>query len=139
MPRSMRKCGIGVLAADTNVVVRLLMDDDTAQNENVLQLFDRETIFLAKTVILETEWVLRSIYRLEPARFAGAIEAVVGLPNVWCEGETEIRQALVWHQEGLDFADALHLASSRQATRFVTFDRDMIKAARRLRLPVSAP
>jgi predicted nucleic acid-binding protein len=39
----------------------------------------------------------------------------------------------------MDFADALHLASSSQATRFATFDQDMIKTARRLKLPVSTP
>lgn len=128
-----------MLAVDTNVVVRLMMDDDPVQNGRSLQLFDQETIFLPKSVVLETEWVLRSLYRLHPARFAGALEALISLENVRCEGESEVRQALAWHQKGLDFADALHLASSTRATRFATFDQDMIKAAQRLDLRVSSP
>jgi predicted nucleic-acid-binding protein len=115
------------------------MDADPVQNGQALQLFDRETIYLAKSVVLETEWVLRSIYRLYPARFAGAVEALISLENVRCEDETAVRQALAWHQAGMDFADALHLASSSQATRFATFDRDMIETAKRLKLPVSVP
>jgi predicted nucleic acid-binding protein len=39
----------------------------------------------------------------------------------------------------MDFADALHLASSSRATRFATFDRDMLKIAKRLALAVSSP
>ena len=128
-----------MLAVDTNVVIRILMDDDPVQNGRALQLFDRETIFLAKSVVLETEWVLRSMYRLHPARFAGAIEAMISLENVRCEDETVVRQALAWHQAGMDFADALHLASSARATRFATFDQAMIKIAKPLGLPVSTP
>jgi predicted nucleic-acid-binding protein len=128
-----------MLAVDTNVVIRIMMDHDPVQNGQALQLFDRETIFLAKSVVLEMEWVLRSLYRLYPARFARAVEALISLENVRCEDETEVRQALAWHQAGMDFADALHLASSSQATRFATFDQAMVKAAKRLKLPVSTP
>jgi hypothetical protein len=47
-----------------------MMDDDPVQNGQALQLFDRKTIVLAQSVVMETEWVLRSIYRLYPARSA---------------------------------------------------------------------
>jgi predicted nucleic acid-binding protein len=30
--------------------------------------------------------------------------------------------ALEWHEEGLDFADALHLSSSSHCSEFLTFD-----------------
>jgi hypothetical protein len=88
---------------------------------------------------METEWVLRSIYRLYPARSAGAVEALMSLENVRCEDETEVRQTLAWQQAGMDFADALHLASSSQATRFATFDQDMIKTAKRPNSPSPRP
>ena len=39
----------------------------------------------------------------------------------------------------MEFTDALHLAASSRANQFITFNRDMIKAAKRLGLPVSAP
>lgn len=128
-----------MLAVDTNIVVRILMDDDPVQNGRALQLFDRETIFLPKSVVLETEWVLRSMFRLQATRFVGAVDPLISLENVKCEDEIAVRQALAWHRAGMDFADAMHLASSSRATRFLTFDQDMIKTAKRLKLPVSTP
>jgi predicted nucleic-acid-binding protein len=128
-----------MLAVDTNVVVRLLVKDNPEQYKRVLDLFDQDDVFLTKTVLLETEWVLRSAYRFGTREVAQAIAAMIALPNVRYEDETEVRQALAWHRSGMDFADALHLASSTRATRFVTFDQDMIKTAKQLDLPVSTP
>jgi predicted nucleic-acid-binding protein len=128
-----------VIAVDTNIVVRLLMGDDAEQAGVAIQLFEREAIFIAKSVILETEWVLRRGYRQTSSAIARALENLVALPNVTFEDIGGVRQALVWHQSGMDFADALHLAASARATRFATFDRDMVKVAKRLDLAVSEP
>jgi len=116
-----------VIAADTNVIVRLLTGDEPRQSEQARLLFDRETIFLPKTVLLEAEWVLRRLYRLERLRVISALTALVSLPNVRCEDEPAIIQALAWSRDGLDFADAMHVASSRTASRFATFDHALIK------------
>ena len=61
-----------MIAADTNVLVRLVTDDEPRQTAQARQLFETETIFLAKTVLLETEWVLRRLYRLDPLPVARA-------------------------------------------------------------------
>lgn len=128
-----------MLAVDTNLVLRLIMEDNDGQYDRVLRVFDIENIFLPKSVILEMEWVLRSIHGIAPAVFIGAVEPILSLPNVHTEDESEVRQALEWHRDGMDFADALHLASSSRATRFLTFDRDMVKLARKFGLPVAFP
>ena len=128
-----------MIAVDTNIVVRFLMGDDVRQSQRAVDLFRRETIFVAKSVVLEAEWVLRRGYRQKPAAVAGALEALIGLPNVVCEDEAGVRQALIWYQSGMDFADALHLAGSSRAKAFVTFDRDMIRAGKRLGLQVAPP
>jgi predicted nucleic-acid-binding protein len=137
--RSTQKCKRVVIAVDTNIVIRFLMDDDARQSEQAVHVFRREMIFIAKSVVLEAEWVLRRGYREKPARVAEALAGLIGLPNITCEDEAEIRQALAWHQSGMDFADALHLAASRGSTDFITFDRDMIKVGKRLGLAVSTP
>jgi predicted nucleic-acid-binding protein len=128
-----------VIAADTNVVIRLLTDDDPVQTARARQLFETETIFLPKTMLLEAAWVLRRLYDLEPLPVARALDKLISLPNVVCEDEATVRQALIWHHNGMDFADALHLASSRTASRFATFDRRMIKAGAKNGLTVSEP
>jgi predicted nucleic acid-binding protein len=35
--------------------------------------------------------------------------------------------AISWHGDGLDLADALHLASSREAEKFATFDKSLFR------------
>ncbi len=128
-----------MIAADTNVIVRLLTGDAPSQTEQARRLFETETIFLATTGLLETEWVLRRLYRLDRPAINQALEDLLSLPAVRTEDEPLLRQALAWNRDGMDFADALHLASSRTASRFATFDRGMIDAAAMTGLAVSEP
>lgn len=97
--------------------------------EQARRLFDTETVFLPKTVLLEAEWVLRRLYRLDRLAVSRALNALMALPSVRCEDAAAVTLALAWSGDGLDFADALHVASSRTASRFVTFDQALIKAA----------
>jgi predicted nucleic-acid-binding protein len=128
-----------VVAVDTNVVVRLLTADDTRQTERARLLFDTETIFLAKTVLLEAAWVLRNLYRLTPSPVIDVFEGLMGLQNVRCEDEAAVREALDMARQGMDIADAFHLASSRAASRFATFDQRMIQIADKIGRPVAEP
>jgi len=116
-------------AVDTNVVVRLLTGDDALQTKRAAALFKKEKIFIPKTVLLETEWVLRRLYRLEHAVIVSSFRKLSGLGNVELEQPLLISQALQWCEDGMDFADALHLASSHSARKFATFDEKMKKAA----------
>jgi predicted nucleic-acid-binding protein len=120
-----------VIAVDTNVVVRILTDDDPVQVRRARALFERETIFIPKTVMIEAEWVLRRAFRLPQKAVIGSLTRLAGLPNVQCEGSDAVIEALGWAAQGMDFADALHLASSRDADGFATFDGDLMKQARR--------
>jgi predicted nucleic-acid-binding protein len=118
-----------VIAVDTNIVIRLLTGDGQDQATRARGLFETETIWLPKTVILEAEWVLRRLYGVAKGRVAEALTALAALPNVRCEDEAAIVQALRWAANGLDFADALHVASAGSAERFATFDTDLVKRA----------
>jgi predicted nucleic-acid-binding protein len=118
-----------MVAVDTNVVVRLLTDDDLAQTARAKALFVSEEIFISKTVVLESEWVLRKLYQIERVAVLKALSGLTALPNVRCEDQPTLTDALAWAGQGMDFADALHLASSRGAGAFATFDRQMIKRA----------
>ena len=127
-------------AVDTNLVVRYITRDDPKQSAVAGRLFGREAVWISKTVLLETEWVLRGAYGFEPAAVIAALESVLGLPNVTIEDAIAVAQALRWARNGMDLADALHVASPGPATSFVTFDGDLLKQARRLGLTaVSTP
>lgn len=121
-----------MVAVDTNVLVRLLTGDEPAQNARARAIFERETVLLAKTVILESERVLRRLYRFGSDRIADAFVALIALPDLVCEDASAVADAIKWMRGGIDFADALHLASARPAGRFVTFDDRLAKRAAKI-------
>lgn len=120
-----------MIAVDTNVLVRFLVRDDAKQAARAAALIQANEIWVCKTVLLETEWVLRTLYGFSPESLAGALRSLAGLRTVFLEDELAVAKALDWLKEGLDFADALHLASAGNARRFATFGRKLARQARR--------
>lgn len=121
-----------MIAVDTNVLVRFLVHDDARQAARAAALIRGDDIWISRTVLLETEWVLRSLYAFPPERVAQALRGLAGLQTVFLEGELKAAKALDWLEGGLDFADALHLASAEHAARFATFDHKLARQAKRL-------
>jgi len=118
-----------MIAIDTNVVVRILARDDPDQSPRARALVEANTVFVATTVFLETEWVLRGVYRMSRPVVLARLRAFAGLPTVILEDPARVMQALNWTADGLDFADALHLASAGACEGFFTFDRGLAKMA----------
>ncbi len=121
-----------MLAVDTNLIVRLVTNDEPKQVKRATQVFESDTVFVAKTVLLETEWVLRYTYQLDRDAVVHALRSIIGLHNVALEDEDQVVRALDWFARGLDFADALHLASCIKARRFVTLDEKLVKRSKPL-------
>lgn len=119
-----------MIAVDTNILVRFLVRDDGKQAARAASLIRGDEIWISKTVLLETEWVLRSLYGFSRGALAGALTALAGLTTVFLEDELAIGKALDWFSQGLDFADALHLASAGDAKQFATFDQDLARRAK---------
>lgn len=118
-----------MIAVDTNVLVRLLTEDDPEQARRARALFETGQVYVAKTVLLETSWVLGETYGFDHERVIGALLSLLGLPQVTVESETEVARAIEASRRGLEFADALHVASSAASGRFVTFDGRLARRA----------
>ncbi|WP_287265562.1 hypothetical protein [Moorena sp. SIO3A2] len=71
-----------MIAVDTNVVVRLLTQDDQLQFNKSVEIFRKQEVFIADTVILETEWVLRFAYKFKPAAICQGLRNLFGLPKI---------------------------------------------------------
>jgi predicted nucleic-acid-binding protein len=121
-----------MLAIDTNLVVRYLVDDDPAQAIRAKRLIDNNDVFVCLTVLLETEWVLRSVYGFSVGQCAKALGDFAGLPRVTVEDAPAAAKALAWMDRGVDFADGLHLAKAEGCEAFVSFDREFAAAANAL-------
>lgn len=118
-------------AVDTNVVVRLLTGDDPKQAAAARSLFASGPIWIAKTVLLETGWVLRSLYGFDENAIRGAFLKLLGLKNVRIEDEPSVAAALALTAHGIELADAMHLSSKPAGAAFVSFDHPFVRRAAR--------
>ena len=122
-----------MIAVDTNVLVRLVTNDDPVQSPRAARLFTEEDVFVSRTVLLEAEWVLRGAYGLPPPSIRNAFERLMAVSSVTVEDATAVARSLSWFAAGVDFADALHLASANPAvTEFHTFDKAFARRAKKL-------
>lgn len=123
-----------MIAVDTNVIVRLLVNDEPGQARRARELFEREQVWIGATVLLETAWVLDSVYGLSPGDVAKALRGVLGLPGVVVEDGEAVARALQAVGNGFTLADALHVARMpAEIESFVTFDATLARRGRALR------
>lgn len=123
-----------MIGLDTNILVRLLTNDDKKQAKFAADLIAKHPVFIPKSVMLETEWVLRYTYDITADDTYKAFTNLLGLAHVSVEDPVCISQALDWYKQGFDFADALHLASSHKTESFATFDKKLISKAKKLNI-----
>jgi predicted nucleic-acid-binding protein len=117
-----------MIALDTNILVRFLVDDDPLQADIATDLVSHsEGIFIAKTTLLELEWVLRHVYQIDKKTLAVGLTPLLGLPNATVESASQVAEALKDFSNGMDFADALHLASTHSGIVTYTFDKKFAK------------
>jgi predicted nucleic-acid-binding protein len=112
--------------------VRFLTRDDPAQAARAASLLSRSLVWISKTVLLETAWVLQRLYGFTATDVNQALKAFAGLRNVRVEDAVQVAKAFEWTALGIDFADAIHLASSVGTNRFLTFDRKFSRRAKKI-------
>jgi len=118
-----------VIALDTNVIVRLVVADDPEQLTIARRVFQSDDLWIAKTVLLETEWVLRYTYKLKRGAIRETLLGILGYRRAQVEDRSAVLRALDLYEKDFDFADAVHLSSSGESDRFVTFDKNFAEAA----------
>ncbi|MGH8315216.1 MAG: type II toxin-antitoxin system VapC family toxin [Steroidobacterales bacterium] len=122
-------------AVDTNILARFYLRDDATQGRIAASVLSAGDVFVPKTVILELEWVLRYVADQAEDRVIECLAHLIALPGVTVEDRDEIDVALGHCRNGIDFADALHLAASQSCSELLTFDdRGYARRARKLRL-----
>ena len=123
-----------MIAVDTSVLVRYAVKDDRKQAALATGFLAGNRCFVLKTVLLELAWVLSSPagYDLPRETVHERLLHILGLPDIEMEDAANIAQALTWYAEGMDFADALHLAGSAELAGLATFDRKFTAIAEKL-------
>ena len=121
-----------MIGLDTNLLARLLLQDDEIQHGRVKALLASEQIFTAPvTVFLELVWVLEA-NDCTPVEIQKALKLLLGPPNFKPVQADGVSAALAHYAKGMDFADALHLSLSSGDQAFMTLDKTFVRKAAKL-------
>lgn len=116
------------ITADTNVLVRALVADDSAQAaEASLVLREASTIAVPLPVLCELVWVLKRVYGFAVADIAAAIRSLLAAGNVHLDRQA-VEAGLAQLEAGGDFADGViaHQGQWLGGEVFVSFDRQAV-------------
>ncbi len=121
-------------AIDTNVLARFFINDEddreaVRQRPAAISALSG-AVFVPVSVMLEFEWVMRGFYEFSRKDIQRVFESLCGLENIQIEDRGVVLAALSTYQQGLDFADALHLARSNFCKTFLSFDQRLMKRAK---------
>ncbi|MEY8875324.1 MAG: PIN domain-containing protein [Leptothrix sp. (in: b-proteobacteria)] len=122
-----------MIAVDTNVVVRLLVQDDPLQSAKARRLFDAQagedgSLWLSDVVLVEVSWVLARAYDRSRVEVVTALRALASHATVQLESTAAVREAIALYEHGpADFADCLLVAQAQAlgCEQVATFDRKL--------------
>ncbi len=117
-------------AVDTNVLVRLMARDDAAQAA-AAEAFVAGGAWVSQVVLVETVWVLESVYGVDAKGRAKAIEMLLNHRELSLQDPDVVERALAHFRKrpSLGFSDCLVLEAARKAGHgpLGTFDRDLAR------------
>lgn len=124
-----------MIALDTNVLVRYLVEDDAHQSALATTLIHRaiaedESLFVSDVVVCETVWVLNISYRVARSEIAVLLRDLFRARHLAFRATDELQRALNAYVAGKgDFADYLIREHSRAAEceSVATFDKVLLK------------
>lgn len=119
-----------MIAVDTNLLLRLLVNDDPAQAAKAKQLFDARagedgSIWVGDTVLVELVWTLSRAYGRLRADLVTALRALACHATLMIESADAVRAAIEVYERSLaDFSDCLLPEKAQRAgcDQLVTFD-----------------
>jgi predicted nucleic-acid-binding protein len=119
-----------MLAVDTNVLVRLLARDDTAQADAASRFIDSGA-WVSHLVLAETVWVLESVYGRGPAPLIAALQLLLAHESLVLQDADTVAAALEHFRRrpALGFSDCLVLEIAHKAghTPLGTFDKGLAR------------
>jgi predicted nucleic-acid-binding protein len=124
-----------VIGLDTNIFVRYLTQDDPIQSPKATEIIERRLTvenpgFISIVAMVETVWVLDSVYGLTIEETAAAVERMLQIDVLVVENEQEVFAAMIALKSGQgSFADAVIAALGARAgcSRTLTFDQGALR------------
>jgi predicted nucleic-acid-binding protein len=127
-----------VIALDTNVLVRFLVEDDATQTARAAALIEGvtqtgERLFVSDVVVCELVWVLDAAYRVRRGEIGSTLAALLRAKQLRFESTDRLTRAIHAFNAGRgDFADYVIHEHARGAgcDEVATFDRALLREAR---------
>ena len=116
------------LTADTNLLVRIVTQDDADQARIAFNLLSSaELVVVSLPCLCEVVWVLRAIYRFNPEELEIAVRSVTDPGNVMTD-RAVVDAGLRVQAAGGDFADGVlpSVGMAMGGDAFVSFDRKAV-------------
>ena len=121
-----------MISLDTNALVRMLIEDDRRQAkiiEETIALAEEKSIqiLILSEVLVETVWILESVYQCTREEISQFLEALIFTPIFTLVDSQVIRRATHEYKKGGDFADLLivNQAKEHQAKKLISFDKKL--------------
>jgi predicted nucleic-acid-binding protein len=126
-----------VIALDTNVLVRYLVEDDAKQTRVAASLIERvveteESLFVSDIVVCETVWVLSYSYRFSRSEIARVLQDLFRARRLAFASSDQLIRALAAYASGKgDFSDYLIREQALAAgyDQVGTFDKALFREA----------
>ena len=123
-----------MISLDTNALVRMLIEDDKDQFQavqKVVSLVEKNSsqILLLSEVLMETIWVLESIYQCSREDIYEFLERLIITPTFTFPSPEVVRRAVHQYKQGGDFADLIIVGKAKEyrAKKFFSFDKKLQK------------
>ena len=116
------------VALDTNLIVRLIIDDDEPQVDQVEQLLDiADEIFIPIITFCEVVRVLKRAYKMPAPTIATALRSIANIQSLTLD-RPALEAGLQMLDLGGDFADGCVMFEARRAKcdRLATFDKTFV-------------
>jgi predicted nucleic-acid-binding protein len=117
------------IIADTNLLVRILVEDDAAQALAARATLDQaDRIAIGNSALCELAWVLSRAYRQSTEEVAAAIRGLANAARVVMDREA-VTAGLTMADAGGDFADGIIAFEGRKlgGETFVSFDKTAVR------------
>jgi predicted nucleic-acid-binding protein len=121
-----------MIALNTNAIIRVLIEDDKVQARTVQSIineaeFEGRRILILSEVIIETIWVLESVYQCDNQEISMMVENLLSAPTFFLPDSVVIRKALKQYKKDGDFADLLIVGQAKhhKARKLFSFDRKL--------------
>ena len=123
-----------MIALDTNAIIRMLIEDDKIQADRVKRAIRKaqknsEQILILTEVLIETVWVLESVYKCLKSEIIDYLEMLNSIPLFLIPENLPMRGIFAQYLKGADFADlvVVYQAKNKKARNILSFDKKLQK------------